>query len=76
MFISLSIPFGTMIYSQRALSDYSSWFFIYLGCSILLIALYSPLYTFIFYCAVFDVKRQETMHALLRAMIRLTDLGD
>ena len=68
------IPFLSLAAAQHSLSFYSPWFYCFLLSSSFLIWTYSIVYFRLFFVIIFDVRRQETMNALLGAMIRLTDL--
>ena len=74
VFLFISVPFLEMIYARNPVSFYSGWFYVYLIFSSYINYMYGHIYCTLLYAVVFDVKRQETMHTLLRAMVRLTDL--
>ena len=71
-----AMPFLQMAYANKPLSFYSSWLYVYLICSTFISFVFCPIYFRLLFCVAVDVKRQEIMQALLRAMIRLTDLGN
>ena len=68
------VPIFEMINAKLPLSTYSPWFYCFLVVSSFLTYLYCNVYFQLFFVVIFDVRRQETMAQLLRAMIRLTDL--
>jgi len=74
VYMFISVPFLEMIYANQPLSFYSGWFYVYLILATYTTFVYGIINCYLLYCVVFDVRRQETMHTLLRAMIRLTDL--
>ena len=68
------VPIFEMINAKLPLSTYTPWFYCFLVVSSFLTYLYCNVYFQLFFVVIFDVRRQETMAQLLRAMIRLTDL--
>ena len=74
IFVVILVPIFELISVNQPLSTYSPWFYCFLVVCSIMTYLYCNVYFQLFFVVIFDVKRQETMAELLRAMIRLTDL--
>ena len=74
IFVVILVPIFELISVNQPLSTYSPWFYCFLVVCSLMTSFYCNVYFQLFFVVIFDVKRQETMAELLRAMIRLTDL--